>query len=193
MAVYYYDWNHFQSSQLNEETLKYVSTDAGKAHSFGVEAGLQYCLPQGSSVFANYGYINGKFNDKDEDGKEQEYAGNTFRLTPKHSISAGVNVVVPVAKKTYVYVRPSYTYTSKVYFEDENTEALSQDGYGLANIDAGVTFTAGKLLYDFSMYSKNVFDEKYIIDGGNTGNTFGIPTFVGGSRRTYGAIFRIKF
>jgi len=193
LAAYYYDWSHFQSSQLNQETLQFIATDAGQAHSFGVEAGLQYALPQGSSIFANYGYINGQFDDEGEDGEAQEYAGNTFRLTPEHSLSAGLNVVMPISARAYAYVRPSYTYKSKVYFEDDNTEALSQEAYGLANVDAGVSLSAGKLLYDFSLYGKNVLDEQYIIDGGNTGNLFGIPTFVGGSRATYGAVVRVKF
>lgn len=193
LAVFYYDWSHFQSNVLNTTTLKFTPQDAGKAHSFGVEAGVQYRFLQGNSIFANYGYIDGRFNDKGENGQKQEYAGNTFRLTPKHTFSVGVNCIAPVTKGTYIYLRPSYTYKSKVYFEDENTEALSQSGYGLANLNGGVTFTTSKIIYDFGVYSKNLFDTKYLIDGGNAGSLFGIPTYIGGTRRTYGVILRARF
>jgi len=193
LSVFYYDWNHFQSNVLNTTTLKFTPQDAGKAHSFGVEAGLQYRFYKGTSIFANYGYIDGKFNDKDENGQTQEYAGNTFRLTPKHTLSAGISYITPVSKTTYIYLRPSYTYKSKVYFEDDNTDALSQKGYGLANLSAGVTFGNSKLLYDLGFYTKNLFDTKYLIDGGNSGALFGIPTYIGGTRRTYGVTLRARF
>jgi iron complex outermembrane recepter protein len=193
LAVYYYDWSHFQSNELNTSTLKFVAADAGKAHSFGIETGLQYRFAQGSSLFANYGFIDGKFNDKGENGQTQEYAGNTFRLTPKHSFSVGANVIFPVKKQVIAYFRPSYSYKSKVYFEDENTDQLSQKGYGLANLNAGVTFASGKWFYDLGVYSKNLFDKEYTIDGGNTGSLFGIPTFVGGTRRTYGVVLKMRF
>lgn len=193
VAIFYYDWNHFQSSVLNTSTLQFVLTDAGKAHSFGVEGELQYRLPQGSSFFANYGFIDGKFNQKGENGAQQEYAGNTFRLTPKHTISAGFNFIAAMNKNTYLYVRPSYTYKSKVYFDDDNNETLSQPGYGLANLDAGCSINAGKLLYDVGFYSKNLFDKQYLIDGGNTGELFGISTFIGGTRRTFGVVAKLRF
>ena len=32
----------------------------------------------------------------------------------------------------------------------------------------------------------NLFDEEYIIDAGNTGDAFGIPTFIAGSPRMVG-------
>jgi iron complex outermembrane recepter protein len=193
LSVFHYDWSHFQSNVLNTTTLKFVPQDAGKAHSFGVEAAVQYRFFKGNSFFVNYAYIDGKFNDKGENGETQEYAGNTFRLTPKHTFSTGINGLVPVTQSIYIYLRPSYTYKSKVYFEDENTEALSQSAYGLANLSGGVTFEISKIVYDFGFYSKNLFDTKYLIDAGNSGSLFGIPTYIGGTRRTYGLTLRARF
>jgi outer membrane receptor protein involved in Fe transport len=193
-AVFYYNWDHFQSNILNTTTLKFEPEDAGKAHSFGIETGWQYYFGKGSSFFANYGYIDGRFNDKSDNGEQQQYAGNTFRLTPKHTFSAGVNFVTPLSRQTSLYIRPSYTYKSKVYFEDTpNADSLSQSGYGLVNLNAGVVFGANKLKYDISFFSKNLFDKKYLIDGGNTGELFGIPTYIGGTRLTYGIQVKVSF
>ena len=34
---------------------------------------------------------------------------------------------------------------------------------------------------ELSFFAYNIFDEKYLVSAGNTGNLFGIPTFVPGS------------
>lgn len=99
-TMFYYDWNHFQTTSLKtiegSLTPQYQADDAGKAHSFGIETGLRYRFLYQLSAFANYAYINGKFNNKDEDGNPQEYAGNHFRLTPEHTFSVGVDATIPL-------------------------------------------------------------------------------------------------
>ena len=56
-----------------------------------------------------------------------------------------------------------------------------EDSFGLMNIRAGLTVMEGKLT--IHGYMDNVFDKEYIIDGGNTGGSFGIPTFIAGPPR----------
>ena len=41
----------------------------------------------------------GKFNDKDDNGNAQLYAGNRFRLTPKNSFAIGFDLNVPAGEK----------------------------------------------------------------------------------------------
>ncbi len=38
----------------------------------------------------------------------------------------------------------------------------------------------------FEAYVSNALDEEYLIDAGNTGDGFGIPTFISGPPRFYG-------
>lgn len=189
-STYYYNWDHFQTTVY--ESGYPVTIDAGKAHSFGIETGLRYHFLNSSSIFANYGYIKGEFDDEDSDGNPQEYAGNTFRLTPEHSFSTGLDLNFRIKPKYLLYLRPNYSYRSKVYFEDDNTEELSQEGYGLLNLNAGIVWTK-KVSYTVGFFAKNLTDEQYIIDAGNTGNAFGIPTFIGGTRQTYGIEFKVSF
>ncbi|MDD2438489.1 MAG: TonB-dependent receptor [Massilibacteroides sp.] len=198
LTAYYYDWNHFQTTSLTTVegslTPQYLSNDAGKAHSFGIETGLRYRLLPQLSIFSNYAYIDGEFADKDEDGNPQEYAGNRFRLTPKHTFSAGIDATIALKGKQTIFLRPSYSYKSKVYFEDDNTELLSQEGYGIFNYTAGIGFKMNKNLYgEISTYGKNVLNKKFIIDAGNSGNTIGMPTFIGGSPSQFGVQFKIGF
>lgn len=196
-SAYYYDWNHFQTTTLQtvEGTLapQYLADDAGKAHTFGLEAGLRYAPSRFFNIFANYCYIDGKFNKKDENGNEQEYSGNRFRLTPKHTYSVGADVNIPVKQNCEFYFRPAYSYKSQVYFEDSNRADLSQDGYGLANFTAGLRFHPKNVYYEIGAFGKNVFDTKYIVDAGNSGDTIGLPTFVGGSRSIFGIQVKVGF
>ena len=89
-----------------------------------------------------------------------------------------------IGAETRLFVRPSYTWKSQVYFEEDNEPGIEQDGYGLLNLRAGVDLFNDRL--EIAFYAKNVLDEEYIIDAGNTGGAFGIPTFIAGPPRFVG-------
>lgn len=198
LSTYYYDWSNFQtmSFQVVPGSIapQLRADDGGKAHSFGIETGLRFFVTPTTQIFGNYAFIDGKFNDKDQNGNEQEYAGNRFRLTPDHSFALGLDANLPLKNRSSIYIRPSYSYKSGVYFEDDNREDLYQEGYGLANFTAGYRFSLkGGVSCDIGAYGKNVFDTRYIIDAGNSGDAIGFPTFVGGSRSIVGGQLRITF
>lgn len=189
-SVYYYDWSHFQTTRLSEAETSaariYVADDAGKAHSFGIEAGLKWSPVRSLVLFGNYAYIDGKFNDKDGNGNPQQYAGNRFRLTPEHSFSLGADAMLPLRNRMGLFLRPSFGYKSKVYFEDSNEEELTQDGYGTLNFVAGWQFKPGKARFEASVFGKNVTDTHFLVDAGNSGRQIGFPTFVPGAPSVFG-------
>ena len=193
LCAYYYDWYNYQTSVFNQETGKYQYDDAGRAHSLGLEASLTYSPCRYLNIFGNWAFIDGKFNDSDDHGNAQKYAGNRFRLTPKNSFSIGADVNIPTGKNGNVYFRPTYSWKSKVYFEESNEEELTQDAYGLLNITAGYRFQPGKVYYEIGAFGKNVLDEKYVVDAGNSGRQIGFPTYVGGSRRVIGVMLKVGF
>lgn len=197
ICVYYYDWYHFQSTSLvnQEGSVAKVSKaiDAGRAHSLGFEGTLRYAPCDMFNVFATYAYNDAKFNDTDENGDAQEYAGNRFRLTPKNTFALGCNLTVPTSNTAFLYFSPTYTWKSKIYFDDDNDESLTQDAYGLLNFTLGYHFSPGKVSYDISLFGRNALDEKYIVDAGNSGRNIGFPTYVGGSRSVFGAMFKVAF
>jgi outer membrane receptor protein involved in Fe transport len=200
LAAYYYNWSHFQSASLRVEEgasiAKYVPDDAGKAHSLGFEAALRYAALPCLSLLGSYAWIDGKFNDTDEEGNPQEYAGHRFRLTPKHTFSMGADFSRRLRGRQSLFFRPAYSYKSKVYFEDNNDERLTQSGYGLLNCTAGFRFEASrnrKSYIEIGVYGKNIGNTKYIIDAGNSGNAIGFPTFVAGSPAVFGGQIRVGF
>lgn len=192
-CAYYYDWYNYQTSVFNATTSKYEYDDAGRAHSFGLETSLSYSPCRNLNIFGNWSYIEGKFNDKDDNGNTQRYAGNRFRLTPKNSFAVGFDLSVPTGQNASLYFRPTYSWKSKVFFEESNEPELTQDAYGLLNFTAGYRFQPGKVYYEIGAFGKNILDEKYVVDAGNSGRQIGFPTYVGGTRSVIGMMFKIGF
>ena len=185
VSGFIYDYNNFQTSSADiTGGGLYRVSDSGKATGKGVETEVQFAATKNLTVFANYGFLDARFNDKNSDGETQELAGNTFRLTPKHSGSAGISYQLGLGKKGLLAVNLSATYKSGHYFDDENTPGLHQDGYALLNSSVQYSRNNGK--YGIRANMNNITNEHFLIDAGNTGNTFGIPTFVPGAPRFYG-------
>ena len=192
-CAYYYDWYNYQTSVFNATTSKYEYDDAGRAHSFGIEASISYSPCRYLNLFGNWSYIEGKFNDKDDNGNAQRFAGNRFRLTPKNSFAAGFDLNIPTGKNGSIYFRPTYSWKSKVFFEESNEPDLTQDAFGLLNFTAGYRMKPGKVYYEIGAFGKNILDEKYVVDAGNSGRQIGFPTYVGGTRSVIGVMFKIGF
>ncbi len=193
LCAYYYDWYNYQTSVFNATTSKYEYDDAGRAHSFGIEASISYSPCRYLNLFGNWSYIEGKFNEKDDNGNKQRFAGNRFRLTPKNSFAVGFDLNVPTGKNASIYFRPTYSWKSKVFFEESNEPELTQGAFGLLNFTAGYRMQPGKVYYEIGAFGKNVLDEKYVVDAGNSGRQIGFPTYVGGTRSVVGVMFKIGF
>jgi outer membrane receptor protein involved in Fe transport len=167
----------------------YIVKDGGKASSYGAEANFKYSIINGLQLFGNYAYIHARFAGTDVNGARQEYANNIFRLTPEHSFAFGVNVRIKIASELYLFGIPSYSFKTKIFFEDANTAGLEQNGYGLLNFNGGVEVKKVKI----SLYVSNMLGEKYIISAGNTGSLFGDPTQIPGAPRMFGTKISWKF
>lgn len=189
LAGFYYDYSHFQTQSI--EDLQIVTKDAGNATAYGFETSFRWQMNKMLNLFGNYAFIDATFDDEDSNGNPQEYAGNTFRLTPKHSFALGFNLDVPVNAKLSAFIRPSYTYKSKVYFEEDNGEEVMQDAYGLLNLRAGLNLHKPGI--SFLVFLNNALNEEYIIDAGNTGRNFGIPTYIAGAPSLFGVELNYKF
>ena len=188
-SFYRYNWLHFQSSTSyfkDDGSIGYNTTDKGKASCTGAEISLKYYFERYVSLFADLNYTDGKFADKDEDGNAQQLAGNCFRLSPKNTFDLGADVVYPFRNRYKFYLRPNVTFMGIIYFEDDNKEEISQEGYSLMNATLGVRFTRNRMTYDFALWGKNIANSKYLIDAGNAGQSIGFPTFVAGSPATFG-------
>ena len=210
-AAYYYSYDNFQTGVTQDAgpglPPVFVTLNAGSAESYGVEIGLNLDPSDELDVFFTYGYNHSRFDETDSEGNPQVFAGNRFRLSPDHSLSAGFHYERPTSFGA-LFLTPTYTWKSSVFFEDENTEAydvvapgsgavlfsvpaVKQEAFGLLNIRAGVELMQGRLVVEG--YAENLLDKEYIIDAGNTGGAFGIPTYISGAPRFYGGGVKVRF
>jgi iron complex outermembrane receptor protein len=188
LSAFYQRYRGFQVSVTDDRGVT-TTQSAGSAKNPGVELELNYRLSQMISAFGSFAYIDGKI---DKGGNvTPAYAGASFRLQPKTTASGGINVRVPVTESATFYAVPSVTYQSKVFFELPNSEAISQGGYTLVNLRAGVEFAQGR--YRIGGFARNLTNERYLIDAGNTGGGFGVPTYIAGEPRFYGVEIGAKF
>jgi outer membrane receptor protein involved in Fe transport len=193
-GVFYQKYNDFQTSKLDNTTMKYITDDAGAATSYGAEVTAKAVLCQYLDVFGNYAYIHARFDDIDADGNAQQYAGKTFRLTPEHSFGMGFTAKYNFNSDIQLSLTPTYSWKSHVWFEDSNDmqmAGLDQDAYGLLNANIALYFAKSGLT--LSAFGSNLMGEKYIIGAGNTGLIFGVPTFVPGMSRIFGGQVKYNF
>lgn len=185
VAVFYYDYSDFQASVQNPNPPPFfITTNAGNARAAGIELSFSHRFSDGFAAFLNLGHIDAKFNAVDDQGRPQALAGNRFRLTPKNTASLGFDWRMNLADGGALYLRPNYTWRSQVFFEEDNAPGIEQPAYGLLNLTAGWRINRH---WDLQLYAQNLTDKEYLIDAGNTGALFGIPSFVPGAPRYFGA------
>jgi outer membrane receptor protein involved in Fe transport len=195
IGLFYHDYLNFQTTawvaDANTGEFNYIVKDAGKASAYGAESNIRYAVLKGLQIYGNYAYIHSRFADKDTEGEDQAYAGNRFRLTPDHSFAIGLNGKVDVARNLRFFATPSYSYNSKIFFEDANSGGLEQGAYGLINFIGGLELPAQKVTLSF--WADNLLNEEFIVSAGNTGSLFGAPTLIPGQPRMLGTKVTWKF
>ena len=196
-AAYYYMYKNFQTTV--QDGINFIQSNAGGAKSYGFEGSLNYTPTHWLRLFATYSYNHSRFTTG-------AYDGNHFRLTPDHSGSVGGTVTIPVGDNS-IDVTPSVTAQSRIFFDDDNDRpdlqqppaSLAPDniqdelqrGYAIVNLRAGYNFGGGRARVE--VWADNLLDKKYIKDAGNTGDALGLPTFIAGQPRFYGAAISYKF
>jgi outer membrane receptor protein involved in Fe transport len=183
-SVFFYDYTNFQSSVVNANG-QIVPVNAGNATSSGLETQAVWSPTEAATFVASYGYNKARFEDE-VDGRPQQFGGNRLRLSPDHTASLAAVFTKDVGIGE-LRVIPSVVWQSEVYFDNTQRALLSEDAYDLFNLTAELTLQNGLAVEG---YVTNLFDENYLIDAGNTGDAFGIPTFIAGPPRFYGV--RVK-
>ena len=176
-SAFIYDYSNFQTTFVNASGL-IEPINAGDATSKGFEVQGIWAITNSIAMTANYGFNHARFDD-DTSG---QYPGNPLRLSPDHTASISGRFLFDLGFADLKIV-PSYTWQSEVYFTNEKRADLKESAYGLLNLNAQLDFENG---WGLEAYVSNALDEEYLIDAGNTGDAFGIPTFISGPPQMYG-------
>jgi outer membrane receptor protein involved in Fe transport len=195
LASFFHDYTDFQTRTwiADQQTGEFqlIVKDGGEAYAYGFESNIRYAYNKYLQFFVSYAFIHARFNNTDRNGNRQDYAGNRFRLTPDHSGSFRANLLFPLFNSITFYFSPSFIYKSHHFFEDNNARGLEQSDFGLFHLQSGVYLDFLQL--EISVFGYNLLNKHFLVSAGNTGNLFGIPTFVPGTQRTVGLKFKLDF
>ena len=186
LGVYYQTYDNFQVSVVVDGVARTMS--AGTASNLGVEAEAAIQATEWLNLWGNVGYIDGGIDNKEANGR---FAGDQFRLQPEVQAAAGFTIDAPLANGMRLFATPSVTYRSRIYFEVPNTSRISQPAVTLVNLRAGVSFSDDR--FEIAGFARNLTNKNYLLDAGNTGGSFGIPTFIPAEPRFYGVQLTGRF
>lgn len=187
-AVFRYDYDNFATSF--RQGAQVVTLNAGKARAYGFEGEARLQAGDYWTLFGTYAYNHARLKTGLRDG-------NRFRLSPDQSFSVGAAFAREALGGKLTFT-PTYTWRSKMFFDDDNDRSdLQSSGlfpdtkvdefqkaYGLLNVRVG--FGAVDDRWRVEAFVENLGDVSYLKDAGNTGDSFGIPTFIAGKPRFMG-------
>ncbi|MBB3035005.1 TonB-dependent receptor [Alteriqipengyuania lutimaris] len=190
LGVYYQKYENFQVSVEDPDNLgSFITASAGSASNLGVEAEIAVQATDWLSLFGNVGYIDGGI---DEDGAfSPDFSGARFRLQPEWQAAAGFTVDAPIGNGARLFATPSVTHRSRIFFEVPNDPLISQGPVTLVNARAGISIDEDR--FEIAGFIRNAFDEDYLLDAGNTGGSFRIPTFIPAEPRLFGIEVTARF
>ncbi|WP_270373682.1 TonB-dependent receptor [Marinicauda sp. Alg238-R41] len=193
-SVFYSEYENFQTSRFEPNQAVFITDNAGLATQYGFEGQLTHVFNDMLSMFASYAYNHAEFDDTDDEGNAQEFAGNSFRLSPDHALAIGLQARFEMPTGGTLSFLPTWSWQSEVFFDNDNdrpdlqsSDAVQdelQGEYGI--VDFKVRYETGSEALWAEAFVDNLLDEEYIIDAGNTGDSFGIPTFIAGAPRMAG-------
>lgn len=135
--------------------------NAGSTNQRGLETYASYTFRSRPQQFFNYGFAYlshtwTRFRYRDYKQLSDDYSGNTIPGSAPHTLAAGVDF----GTRAGVYTHLTYFFSSRIFLNDENTEAA--DAYHLAGIKAGYKTTVfGKVGIDLYCGAQNLLDERY--------------------------------
>lgn len=193
-SIFYQDYENFVVNQVLSTPAGIINTsiDAGSATNIGIELGARGQVNESLSLFGTFAWIDAQIDNTAENGT---FAGNSFRLTPEFSGSAGFRYTHPIDDKLSAFLNGSWTYRSDVFFEESNQPIagfpIGEGDVHQIDMRAGLRSEDGG--WEVAAFVTNLTNEAFNIDGGNTGGGFGLPTFIPGEPRFYGAEIRFRY
>jgi iron complex outermembrane recepter protein len=160
-AVYAIDWSNIQQT-INLPTCGYLfTTNVGDAKIYGSELELRALLAQGLTLSLNAGTTHAYITSVSTEGAGIVNVGESILGVPAFSVTPSLDFDAPIGDQTSAFARIDYPYTgrSRGYFDSSGLPNLFQPGYGIVNLNVGVT--RGKL--SVGLYAKNLLNWDHII------------------------------
>ncbi|MFT5116238.1 MAG: iron complex outermembrane receptor protein, partial [Parasphingorhabdus sp.] len=117
----------------------------------------------------------------------RDLSGKKIPRVPETKLVMSAEYAKPLANGNTLGFGANYTWRSEVYWTIFNNEGVDQASYGLLNMQGYLESQDGA--WRFSAFARNVLDERYFVQGGQTPKgVIPVPAATGklGTPRTYG-------
>jgi outer membrane receptor protein involved in Fe transport len=184
---YYIKYSNFQVTIVTQGAPNRTES-AGSATNYGIEGEFNLRLNKHINLFGNGSWIRANV---DTNPAYPAFSGDRFRLQSEWQAAGGGTVTLPINDRIEAFATPTVTYRSSLFFELPNNPVTSQGPVTLVNLRAGLQDPGGK--WQLLGFATNLNGQDYVLDAGNTGGAFGIPTFIRGLPRLYGIEGVVRF
>ena len=172
-AVYYQDWRNKQVQELNTATFVTETSNARRAHSYGLEADLRFKATD--DLVLNGGFLIGRSEYKDYVYQNNnQLKGRQVDFFSRFQANLNATWYAP-AFDGRLSATGGVRYRSRHYFDPLNT--LGQSGFAL--LDASLNYDLSDQI-SLKVWGKNLTNERYITYKFDDG--FGRPNSVTGTR-----------
>lgn len=184
-AYFTYDYDNLVVGIDDPVTGLPASVNYGEASVAGFELQGDYQINDLWGVFGSFGSNDAEYGDALDIDQTINYEGNQYRNSPEYAYSLGLRFQLNKLRSTL-----SWTYQDDVYFEASNDPDTLQEAYGLLNLNVEYDVTDRLTL---GLYGKNILDEEYLIDAGNTAGSTGFPSLIQGTPANWLGTVRYRF
>jgi len=164
----------------------YLTSNAGKAHSQGVEIELRAKPFIGFDIMASFGFVDAEYDEylkytpTMEGLSVSDCSGKTLEGTPEYNF----NIAAQYRSLSGFFLRIELQGYGEYSFDDYNS--IKQGAYEIFNAKIGYEGSN----WDFYLYGKNLLDKEYFSFGRT--NSSGIMANVG-EPQVFGVVASIKF
>ncbi|SDU07289.1 TonB-dependent receptor [Desulfobacula phenolica] len=173
-AMYYMDIKDIHVLIEGIDSGTFVASNAGAAHSQGIEIEAILDVMNGLDITAALGMIGGEYDEYIFD-ETTDYSGKKLIRTPEYSF----NFAISYRHDSGFFARADIIGYGDSYFDSANTK--KQKAYEIYNAKIGYEASSWELY----CYGKNIFDQEYFTNIGVLNNV--------GSPRVFGLIAALKF
>ncbi|HPE31687.1 MAG TPA: TonB-dependent receptor [Parvularculaceae bacterium] len=158
LTGFYVEYNDLQVRQFGSGVTagKVIVGNAGSAHNLGLEVEAVAAPAEGLNIFANYTYQDSEYDKLELEGVD--FSGNVLMLTPKHSISAGVDYTVELPGGSSVNMLADVSRKSLYYGGPDNLVEEGTKFNGIVNASLAYNFPGDN--WSVQVSGKNLRNER---------------------------------
>lgn len=184
-AYFTFDYDNLVVGIDDPVTSLPAAINYGEATVSGIELQGDYQINENWGVFGSLGSNDAVYGAALGINEAINYEGNQYRNSPELAYSLGIRFAARALRSTL-----SWTWQDDVFFEASNDPDTLQAAFGLLNLNVEYDLTEQLTI---GVYGKNILDEEYIIDAGNTSGSTGYPSLIEGTPANWLATVRYEF